>query len=243
MNVKEIVKHTIGKLDYQVTKLENNPLNSTEPFVGIKSIMSATDQTGVFFDVGANVGQTIVEFRSFFPAAKIYSFEPGRAYSELKRKFGLQENLVLENIAFGSKNETKTFHENDRWDMSSFLQLGKKGWGQIVKETEVSIKTIDSYCRENQIRKINLLKCDTQGFELEVLRGSSEMLEHVQFVFLEVNFTEVYKGLPSFFDIFDYLTSRGMELVKFYRQQFEGYKLRHADVLFYNPSFHSGVRN
>jgi FkbM family methyltransferase len=58
--------------------------------------------------------------------------------------------------------------------MSSFLPLGPDGWGQIVDEREVSIDTIDNYCMRNRISSIDLLKSDTQGFNLEVIKEAHD---------------------------------------------------------------------
>jgi len=45
--------------------------------------------------------------------------------------------------------------------MSSFLPIGKDGWGNITDEVLINIKTIDEYCQEKNIPYINVLKSDT----------------------------------------------------------------------------------
>ena len=123
--------------------------------------------------------------------------------------------------------------------MSSFLPLGKNGWGEVVNTTQVDVTTIDDYCREKNISHINLLKSDTQGFELEVLKGAIGMLKQnkVEFIFLEINFVELYKNLPSFCDINGFLSQHGFKLLRFYDFSYYENALGWTDTLFYNPQF------
>jgi FkbM family methyltransferase len=52
-----------------------------------------------------------------------------------------------------------------------FARRGRRG-GAVVAETPVTVTTLDEYCAANGIERIDLLKNDTQGYELEVLRGA-----------------------------------------------------------------------
>jgi len=236
--MKQILKNAFRSLGYKVTKLKNNPLfDSDDPFDGIVYLAGDMDDKGIYFDVGANVGQTIDKFKDRMSEGKIYSFEPGAPYSELLKKYQGDKNVVIENIAFGAKNEHKQFNVNSHNDMSSFLPLGNFGWGEITDQVLIDVKTIDDYCKEKDIAYINLLKTDTQGFDLEVLIGASNMLQNTHLVFLEINFKEIYKNDPGFNGIYNFLTSKGFKFVRFYEPAYVGIEFIYADGLFINPSF------
>ena len=230
-------------MGYQIVKLHKYPLDNIDPFYAVSSLMDEQNRAGIFFDVGANTGQTILELRKYFPIGKIFAFEPGSAFAELYRNYYEHSNVSLENLALGARDEVKVLYENSHCGMSSFLTLGEKGWGEITNESQVTVTTIDSYCKEKGISRINLLKCDTQGFELEILKGARESLKNIQYVFLEINFSEIYKGLPSFFDIYGFLSSYNFRLVKFYRQLFADNLLLSTDALFYNLDFEPKVKS
>jgi FkbM family methyltransferase len=235
--MKQLFKRVFNSFGYKVGKIQNNPLlDSDEPFECMKSLMGGAD-SGVFFDVGANVGQTVAELKSYFPNGRIYAFEPGTAYEQLSQTYQGEKNITTENIPLGSKKEELKFYVNSCSDMSSFLPLGKDGWGEIRQEVSLELKTLDEYCEEKRITKINILKSDTQGFDLQVLQGATNMLQATQFVFLEINFGEIYDGLPPFSEIFNFVSENGFKLVRFYGQQFNGNVLSHADILFINPNF------
>jgi hypothetical protein len=84
-----------------------------------------------------------------------------------------------------------------------------------------------------------LLKIDTQGFELEVLKGSIEMLSKnaIGLVYLEIIFSEMYSNLPSLDEIYRYMMQNGFKLVAFYDFYSNNKTADWCDALFYNPSF------
>jgi hypothetical protein len=89
----------------------------------------------------------------------VHGFEPGST--------GIRTITVrLNNSALGADIGKRAFFENSLSLKSSFLPLGPDGWGQIVDERKVSIDTIENYCMRNRISSIDLLKSDTQGFDL-----------------------------------------------------------------------------
>ena len=79
--------------------------------------------------------------------------------------------------------------------MSSFLSPGKEHWGEINNVTTVQVETLDNYCQRNSISKIDLLKIDTQGYDLEVLRGAKQMLSEHRII--EITFIDIYQDLGS----------------------------------------------
>lgn len=73
----------------------------------------------------------------------------------------------------------------------------------------VTVDRLDSYT--DLIREPALLKVDVQGFELEVLRGAGDALCRFQAVLLEVSWTDLYDGAPSWVEIDRYLGAHGFE--------------------------------
>ena len=78
-----------------------------------------------------------------------------------------------------------------------------------VISAKVQLKTLDTYCSENNVAGIDFLKIDTEGFELEVLQGAEKLLASknircIQFEFNEVNIVkrrfirDFYQYLPDF---------------------------------------------
>ena len=129
----------------------------------------------VVFDVGANVGQwsTSLLAQPGYPP-DLYAFEPS-SYSFARAAKALGARASVHPLAMSS--------EPGRAE----LQIVKQGAGvnslvpfggeRAVSATEtVDVATIDRFCEEHGIRAITLLKVDTEGLDLSVLRGALELL-------------------------------------------------------------------
>lgn len=194
----------------------------------------------LIFDVGANVGQSIGEFKDNFPESIIYSFEPSPStFLQLKKNHTGKPDIFLQNVGLGAVAGKKEFLENESSEMSSFLEYDQMEWGKFKEKTIVDLSTLDEYCRQNYITKIDVLKMDTQGYELEVLKGAVNMLKekNIQLLFFEVIFSDMYKNLPAFGDIHKLLSDNNYKVVKFYDSHCVNDLLCWIDVLYINPDF------
>jgi len=194
----------------------------------------------VIFDVGANVGQTIDTLRKFFPSPIIHAFEPGKAtFDRLARAHSKLPYVHLNNLALGCKPGQQIFFENSDPYMSSFLPLGPDGWGQVTNQRDVEISTVDRYSTQQGIQSIDLLKSDTQGFDLSVLEGAKGLLSarKVRLIFLEITFQEVYEGIPRLDEIYRFISDHGFELVSFYKFYYLHKRAVSTDALFIQPQF------
>jgi FkbM family methyltransferase len=194
----------------------------------------------IIFDIGANVGQTVQIYKGLLPESEIHSFEPSPStFEQLVHKVGYHQKLHLNNVAVGSSSGTNKLFENDHSDMSSFLELGTAGWGEIIKETEVKTVTLDQYCDENNVPYISLLKSDTQGYEFEVLKGCNELIRNnqIEMILIEMNFSELYKDQPRFDELYRFLIDRGFRLVSFYGFRYQNDYAGWTNGLFRNINF------
>jgi len=79
-----------------------------------------------------------------------------------------------------------------------------------VKNTiRVNIRTLDDIYAECKLQRIDLLKIDVQGYELEVLKGGANALNNTQLVVCEVLFFQHYKNQPMFEDVYLFLKNKG----------------------------------
>lgn len=213
-------------------------------FKDIKRLMPS-DKPGVLFDIGANSGQSVRTFKNLFPDSFIHSFEPSPSvYAELAEAVKIYDNVSINNVGVGSASGQMTFLENSQSEMSSFLKPGKMGWGRVEKETLVSVTTVDEYCETNGISFINLLKIDTQGYEFEVLKGCQKLMrkDRIQMIYMEVNFAELYEGLPGFDELFRFLVDNNFGLVSFYEFAHQGCLASWSDALFLNRAFQHALQ-
>lgn len=139
-------------------------------------IQKAPDFQPVIFDVGANIGAyTEILLKYLPPSVRIYSFEPSQ--STYKILTDNLENTTVKcfPIGFGIEEEKlKLFHgKND--SQSSLYERGKEN--DQTSEI-VTIRTIDSFCEENNINEIFFLKLDVEGNEFNALSGANKLLKN-----------------------------------------------------------------
>jgi FkbM family methyltransferase len=204
-----------------------------DPFADMRD-RTATQQP-VVFDVGANRGQTIAQFRRAFARPVIHAFEPAReTFAELQRRCASIPDLVLNDAALGARAESRTFVESDDSEMSSLLEPSADAWGEIKNRYEVDVITLDDYCESRRIGRIDILKTDTQGFDMQVLVGAERLLRAsaVHLIYTEVIFSDMYRGLPRFDETYAFLADRGFKLVSFYDFYYQNGRASWTDALF-----------
>jgi FkbM family methyltransferase len=215
--MKNILQKVINFLGYEIKKIQKNL-----DFDDIYKKLFKNKKNIIIFDVGANKGQSIERFLKIFGNnCTIHAFEPVEdEYSNLKKKYLNQDNIILNNFALGSANENKDLHIAVKTGASSFNKLQNTTWLKqrseeykvdtenfINKIDSVTIKKIDLYCLEKSIQNIDILKIDTQGYEDEVLKGAQEMLNRniINAIECEIVLDDVYDKRFSFSDLEKYL--------------------------------------
>jgi len=165
------------------------------------------------FDVGANYGQTALHYHTLFKNAKIFSFEPVKSsFEKLVSCTSGISNVSCFHLALGEEN-TKTeitlFDESNS-QLNSLKAVNSPGQGHSKEIIEV-IK-LDTFADQKKISEIDLLKIDTEGFEIEVLKGAGGFLKNnnIKAILCEVALSGKNKRntqlhyLIDFLDNYDY---------------------------------------
>lgn len=165
-------------------------------------ILNSKFRPKYFFDIGANYGTHTLLLSS--QHINTISFEPNPACLEYFKGLLKANNLdtKIENIALGDKESTEKlwFQETETWN-GSILGNNEK---PDSKSVDIKVKTLDNYVKETGI-KPNLLKIDTEGFELNVLKGGSTCIsEEKPFIILESNLGSDRTSLIEQLDKLDY---------------------------------------
>ncbi len=183
----------------------------------LKIIFSKISPT-IFFDIGGCEGEDSIRYSILFPNAEIYTFEP------LPKNFKLAENnfrtynlknATPVNQALSDKIGVADFYvssgqppeteEQKNWDYgnksSSLFKPNNKinqitPWLKFNSVIKVKTNTIDNFCKEKNINKIDFIHMDVQGAELSVLRGGINIIKKIKAIWLEVESIPLYKNQP-----------------------------------------------
>lgn len=155
-----------------------NTLEVNDCYQAIKNIVDP-----IIFDVGANIGTISIWLSKFFPLGHVYSFEPQRQiFYQLAGNIALNNlyNIDVFNYALGSKEEMITVNEPNyfsNYDFGTFSLIEEK-IPSTNKKLTVPCITLDNFVKNYKIPKVDLLKIDAEGMDLEVLKGSVDIIEN-----------------------------------------------------------------
>jgi len=230
------------RFGYRIQRFRPQPPFGIDPFRDMRKLLPV-DRSPIIFDVGANVGQTIENFRRSFGQPTIHSFEPSSdAFVELQNTAGLLPGVVLNNFALGARSgEAQLFESAAGTPINSLLEPGPEGYGEgKVKGTvPVHVSTVDQYCRDRGIERIDILKTDAQGYDFEVIKGATEMIaaRAVHLIYMEIIFSDWYRGQPRMDEVYGFIADHGFVLVTFYPFYYWDNKASWTEALFRHPEY------
>ncbi|MCE2919962.1 MAG: FkbM family methyltransferase [Acetobacteraceae bacterium] len=151
----------------------------------------------VIFDIGANIGLTTCMFSKVASQTRVFSFEPSpEAFGYLTQTIAENalENVAAHQFAFGAQSGSISFTVNAFSGAASHLAPAGKSLGQ--GNTLVEVQDLNSFIEREKISRLDFIKIDVEGFELDVLEGGVEALKRLRpIVFLEFNsFTLIAYG-------------------------------------------------
>lgn len=151
------------------------------------------------FDVGGNVGKMARLYRRIFPEAMIYSIEPVPAcYTKLARWAETQNGRVRTfNLALGREPGQARMWWNQTAPGDSSL-VPSRFQSKDGAEIQVQVETLDRLAAGLELQDEILVKIDTEGYDLEVIHGGTELLRRASVVIVEILFFESPDKQPHF---------------------------------------------
>lgn len=171
------------------------------------------------FDVGANVGQTAIAFQAAFPRAEIFCFEPVQAtLQQLRASIAGFERIRAFNLALSDKIGEAELHLYESSLLSSLearAPFTADRSGPAAREA-CRTDTLDSFCETEGIDSIDVLKIDTEGHDLAVLRGAGDLLTAGRIGFVLAEFNRLDGEIGSLVALADLLGAFGYSFIASY---------------------------
>tara|TARA_B110001450_G_scaffold208394_1_gene199062 strand:+ start:1040 stop:1768 length:729 start_codon:yes stop_codon:yes gene_type:complete len=189
----------------------------------------------VIIDVGAHKGETILSFLKNLKVQNIYSFEASnKTYKSLeinvekiKKKYD-RTNIEIFNTGIGNSNEKKIFNELPDSNSSTFNLIDQNSSYFIrknkilsfffkkkfsINKNLISQIKLSQFIEKKKIKKISILKIDTEGYELDVIKGLGQNIQLVEFIYFEHHYDNMIKKNYKFSEIHDFLLTNGFQRV------------------------------
>lgn len=193
------------------------------------------------FDVGANVGQSALDFAQAFPTARIHCFEPVLETFKILARSAVGPRFHHNHLALGSAPGVLQMEVNDDpafSDMNSLTGRHPLAGANDYHTEKVKIVTLDEHRSTMGLRRIDFLKIDTEGFDMEVLRGAARTLteKNIGWIFVEISMSNANGFHVPLADVVAFLEPHGHHLFALYDQAQEheqsSPRLRRANALF-----------
>jgi FkbM family methyltransferase len=239
-NVLKQIRFSLTRRGYDIHPIDQNCWSDQQRLVSSLDV-------NTIFDVGANRGGVAATYRTLFPSSQIHCIEPLDAFaSSLTQRFQSDDNIAVHQICLGEFNGQSRMFVNRSQDTSSLLAPHADdllpAWTEamtVESTAPTTVRTLDSFCDDHSIDHINILKMDTQGTELHILRGANRLLSNrkIDMIFAEVAFAPMYHGQALFGDVCRELLRSDYRFHYIYNQMFNGRsgKLFYADAIFVSP--------
>lgn len=171
--------------------------------------------TMVFADVGANVGEFTVYAAKRLSSGKVLAFEPIEfIYETLADNVyrNAFDNVMLFNFGlFDKAGQSEMFGSPD-----ALKQTFLEGWGTAFKDPDLihagqsTMAVFDDLVKELHLKRLDIMKIDVEGAELNVLHGSKNSLEKFHpILIMEINEFTFHRAGYSSKHIFDFLSTLG----------------------------------
>lgn len=168
-------------------------------------------------DVGVNFGETLLNFAQLLGVdGKVYGFEPmPYIYEKCLHNVSLNkfENIIIENAALSDNNENLII--NDPANGNSGGTFVSKADVNRLSEIVIKVATLDEYIAENEIKKVDVIKIDVEGFETNVIKGALKTLRRDKpAMFIEVCDENLKRGNSSAIELIQLLEALDYKLTQ-----------------------------
>jgi FkbM family methyltransferase len=186
-----------------------------------RKVLSRLPEYPIIIDAGAHIGIDSIKFAKARPGATIYSLEPvEKIFEQLIKNTAKYPQITPLKIGLSDKSGKAVINVSNGTSDASSSILKPKGHLQdhpTVKfdtEETIEVLSLDSFFEMWDLKRVDLLWMDLQGFEPFVLRASINALSRVKMIHTEVSFTETYEGVELFPSLNSFMTNVGFKLVE-----------------------------
>lgn len=185
-------------------------------------------------DGGAYKGEWAKVALKTFPNTRVLCVEANQYCSSFLSSAGLEHEIAVmgkeddKTIAYYANNDN-----NNGTGNSIFLENTANFNENNMHVRTLQTKCLDTILSSRNIHKVDMIKLDVQGSEIEVLQGASQTLaKGVEFILLEVSVLQYNEGAPLFADVVAYMSSIGYVLFDIWDEQRYHGHLNQLDMLF-----------
>ena len=211
------LKKIFNKFGFNISRIDNrNELELTQLVNSFKH-----NDIGLVLDVGANKGQFALNLRRAGYVGLIISFEPLPKEHKILELLSKQDNewIIFKRCALGEKKE-ESYNINYSMNSvsSSILPILKEHTDSslesiYIDKIQIEIEKLDDHMKYIESFNKNIfLKIDTQGYEMNVLKGSEKIMNNIKGIQCEFSLSNLYEGQADWKKLYKYIEDFGFNI-------------------------------
>ena len=174
----------------------------------LNNILRFVQPHDVVLDIGVNIGFYLLNFAKKANQGIVYGFEPNPTVFEFAKKncnLNQFKHVKLSNIGLGHLASSFQMTQiNDNVGMKKIVPQSSSG------SFTVQVQRLDDFVNQDNITKVDVMKIDVEGFEMNVLLGAEEVIEkHKPFLFIEIDEANLNENKASFQIMSTWLVNKG----------------------------------
>ncbi len=186
-------------------------------------------------DIGGHTGEFFSLAKYFFPQSSIFIIEGNKECEEYLQKLNTRYLIRV----LGSEKKITTFYKTSQDPISTgnsiYREITPHFNDEVLVKEEVQQYTIDSTFKE---ANFDLIKIDTQGSELDILKGGERIAKEAKGILLEVSVEKYNEGSPLYSEVVEFMDNYGFvekETISEFKTTTEyNLKVHQKDILFVN---------
>ncbi|MDA9521547.1 hypothetical protein XI06_14610 [Bradyrhizobium sp. CCBAU 11434] len=189
-------------------------------------------QPATIIDVGAFEGNWSLLASSIWPSSRFAMIEPNRSKREMLTRVADRIGATVFSELLGAQDDAVVSF--------NVMETGSSVYGErspLPRSTETRrLRRLDTMLTDFQ--GPGFLKIDTQGYELEVLRGATKLLDKIDAILLEVALIEINQGAPLLHDVLPFMHNIGFvtyDVMEIHRRPLDR-AMNQIDILFLRPT-------
>ena len=187
-------------------------------------------------DIGAHSGQFYGWAKRVWPDSFIWMIEANHLHERTLENLIRFSNDAYLIAALGDEEREVTFYTrsdkphtegNSYYKEANYCDIP-----QLVQESKMTLQMLDNLFEDDSV--FDIIKADTQGSELDILRGGKNLVSKTKAIILEVSFIEHNIGAPTTEETIEYMNEIGFEERMSLGEHYDGDTIVQKDLLFLN---------
>jgi|TARA_R110000824_G_scaffold355626_2_gene542832 FkbM family methyltransferase len=187
-------------------------------------------------DIGAHSGQFHSWSKRVWPDVGVFMIEANPLHESALDRLVMMNGDKYLIAALGDKEREVTFYtRSDKPHTegnSYYKEFNYWDIPQLVHESKVTLRMLDDIFEDDAV--FDIIKLDTQGSELDILKGGENLVNRAKIIILEVSFIEHNIGAPTTEETIEYMSSIGFEKKMSIGEHYDGEDLVQQDFVFLN---------